>query len=98
MQRRSFLAGILAGATAPAIVRASSLMKIWVPPQEIVRLGDVAWDFGSGDFTTELWYRRRSNGDVEVIDWRVREVDGATEYARAMDEMLRKTIDDMLRG
>lgn len=36
MQRRSFLAGILAAATAPAFVRASVLMPIqqpiWVPP------------------------------------------------------------------
>jgi hypothetical protein len=36
--RRSFLAGLLAAAAAPAIVRAESLMKLWVPPQDIIRV------------------------------------------------------------
>jgi len=36
MDRRGFLAGIFATATAPAIVRAESLMKIWVPEQKII--------------------------------------------------------------
>lgn len=31
MQRRSFLSGILAAAAAPAIVKADSLMSIWMP-------------------------------------------------------------------
>src|SRR3954469_6278684 len=39
MHRRSFLSAILVGATAPAIVRASSLMPLWVPKQEIVTTG-----------------------------------------------------------
>ena len=34
MDRRSFLKVMLAAASAPAIVRADSLMKIWVPPTE----------------------------------------------------------------
>jgi hypothetical protein len=33
--RRGFLGAILAAAAAPAIVRAESLMKIYVPPQEL---------------------------------------------------------------
>lgn len=33
--RRGFLLGMLALGAAPAIVRAESLMRIWVPPQEI---------------------------------------------------------------
>jgi len=33
MNRRGFLGGLLA---APAIVRAESLMKIWVPPKEVL--------------------------------------------------------------
>jgi hypothetical protein len=33
--RRGFLGSIFAAAAAPAIVRAESLMKIYVPPQEI---------------------------------------------------------------
>ena len=32
-RRNLMLAGIFAAASAPAIVRASSLMKIWVPPK-----------------------------------------------------------------
>lgn len=35
MNRRGFLTSILALGAAPAIVRAESLMKLWVPPQEI---------------------------------------------------------------
>jgi len=34
--RRGFLGAMLAAAMAPAIVRAESLMKIYVPPQEIL--------------------------------------------------------------
>jgi len=33
--RRGFLGAMFAAAAAPAIVRAESLMKIYVPPQEI---------------------------------------------------------------
>lgn len=36
MNRRGFLNGILATGMAPAIVRSESLMKIWVPSQEII--------------------------------------------------------------
>ena len=35
MNRRGFLASCLIASAAPAIVRAESLMKLWVPPQEI---------------------------------------------------------------
>lgn len=31
--RRNMLMGIFAAASAPAVVRASSMMKIWVPPE-----------------------------------------------------------------
>lgn len=34
--RRGFLLGMLALGAAPAIVRAESLMRIWVPPQRNV--------------------------------------------------------------
>lgn len=34
--RRGFLTGILALGAAPAIVRAESLMRLWVPPQELL--------------------------------------------------------------
>ena len=36
--RRGFLTGMLALGAAPAIVRAESLMRLWVPPQEILTL------------------------------------------------------------
>lgn len=34
--RRLFLAGAVSALAAPAIVRAGSLMKIWVPPKRLV--------------------------------------------------------------
>lgn len=48
MNRRSFLATILASAVAPAIVRADSLMRI-VPRETLV--------LGAGEFTLEWWAR-----------------------------------------
>lgn len=48
LTRRLFLAGAVA---APAIVRAESLMKLWVPPERKVWVGV---DFGSGD-ETRIW-------------------------------------------
>lgn len=53
--RRSFLAGMLAACSAPAIVRAESLMKIIVPSDEILLLTWRRMDFGAGDdfFTIE---------------------------------------------
>lgn len=36
MKRRDFLKAMVAAAVAPAIVRAESLMPIWVPSQEII--------------------------------------------------------------
>ena len=56
MQRRSFLAGIFAGAAAPAIVRASSLMKIWVPPQEVLTLDGPEW-----------FYANRQGEDIAAV-------------------------------
>lgn len=44
--RRGFLGLILASASAPAIVKASSLMKIVVPSQEIYRYSLPAWQPG----------------------------------------------------
>ena len=41
MDRRTFLKGILATATAPAIVKADNLMNIWVPPRERISLREV---------------------------------------------------------
>lgn len=38
ISRRGFLAGMFAACAAPAIVRAENMMKIYVPPQEIIIL------------------------------------------------------------
>jgi hypothetical protein len=56
MNRRGFLAAILAAASAPAIVQADSLMRIFVPPQEIV----ILWGDGAHDDTAAL--QRWMNG------------------------------------
>ena len=60
--RRSFLAGLVAAAAAPAIVRSESLMKLWVPAQDII-VPHVGWDLGAGDWSAEAW--------VHVGVWRV---------------------------
>lgn len=54
--RRSFLNAVLVAASGPAIVRASNLMPIYVPPQQVwSRWGH---DLGLGDsFTAEAWMR-----------------------------------------
>lgn len=44
MDRRGFLDAIMAAGIAPAIVRSDSLMKIFVPRQEIITLEDWAKD------------------------------------------------------
>lgn len=36
MNRRGFLGGLIGVVAAPAVVRAESLMKIWVPPSNVV--------------------------------------------------------------
>lgn len=48
--RRSFLAGILAGAAAPAFVRSESLMGLWVPKEPQW----VGFDLGAGADITVL--------------------------------------------
>lgn len=47
MDRRGFLRGILAAAAAPAIVRAESLMRIYVPPEPAIVAP--AWEAWAGD-------------------------------------------------
>lgn len=51
--RRGFLGALLAAAAAPAIVKAESLMPIWVPATP--KIITPQWDMGSGDFTMETW-------------------------------------------
>ena len=58
MQRRGLLMAVLAGATAPAFVRASSLMRVVMPPQEIII---PKWRFGG--FTDSMSITRGVNGE-----------------------------------
>lgn len=71
MNRRGFLKAMLAAAAAPAFVKAESLMKLYVPPQEIIipepsgmafdgcgdylDIPDTPW--GQGDWTIETWLK-----------------------------------------
>lgn len=70
MSRRGFLKGIIAAAMAPAIVRAESLMPIYVPKQELIipdqtlfgssdylQPTSMAEGFGNEDFTIETWMK-----------------------------------------
>ena len=71
MDRRGFLKSMLAAAAAPAIVKAENLMKLYVPPQEIVVPEPVGMTFdgcgdympvpdsafGDGDWTMEAWMK-----------------------------------------
>ena len=64
VSRRGFLTGMLALGAAPAIVRAASLMRLWVPPQELV-----GYDLSSGpDKSCIVKARRHMDGTIEVID------------------------------
>ncbi len=64
--RRSFIGGLVAAAAAPALVRSESLMKLWVPPQDII-LPHVGWDIGSKEFTAEAWYRPAPDGAFRLV-------------------------------
>lgn len=75
--RRGLLAGILAAAAGPAIVRASSLMQIAVPPSQ--RIWTPGFDYGNGDFTMEGFFQEVNNGSY--ID-EIRVTNGVARYAQ----------------
>ncbi len=60
ISRRGFLKSMLALAAAPAIVRAESLMPIFVPKREIETL--YGYGFGASDFTIETWINPPKEG------------------------------------
>lgn len=75
--RRDFLKGILAASMAPAIVRAESLMKLYVPNEKIIGYAD---DFvstpglakyGSSDYlkADETMFNGFGDGDFTVETW-----------------------------
>ncbi len=52
ISRRGLLLGMLAAGAAPAIVRSTSIMKIWTPAQEIIPVDeDLVIRHGVGDYT-----------------------------------------------
>jgi len=55
MIRRHFLQGMLAACSAPAIVRAESIMRIWVPPQGVVNSSQAQENY---DDIPALMYRQ----------------------------------------
>lgn len=63
--RRGFLTGMLALGAAPAIVRAESLMRIWVPRQELW----VGYDLSNGtDESCVVTARKHTDGAIEIAD------------------------------
>jgi hypothetical protein len=72
MDRRGFIKTMLAAATAPAIVKADNIMRVWVPPEKKIitneiyispdnSLTDGAW-VNIGDYNSEIeWFRSFKN-------------------------------------
>ena len=95
--RRSLLAGILGAAVAPAVVKASSLMKIYVPSTELMLPGeklvlqDAYWTEDpsfprklmtfEGDFTIEGWLTHSSPTAVWRTKTTVHTGNDIKEYA-----------------
>jgi len=69
MNRRGFLGAMLAVASAPAFVRAESLMKIAVPKEKkILTLADLAGDFdGDVEWSESVW--NYEPGQLSGHDW-----------------------------
>jgi len=64
MRRRGFLGAILAAAAGPAIVRASSLMPIYVPPKPAI----IGVDMAAGLYESYSAFVHPSMYE-EIIDW-----------------------------
>ena len=64
MQRRSFLASILTAGAAPAIIKADSLMKLWVPPaRRIIPVGYLSFS-GSMNPPAIIWDRALTHDEI----------------------------------
>jgi len=86
VSRRGFLTGILALGAAPAIVRAESLMRIWVPPQEMVIGYDLSSAVG-GDLSCVVKARRLADGTLEIIN-----IDYMTKQMSERMRLVQETI------
>lgn len=66
--RRGFLARILAAAAAPAFVKSTSLMPLWVPRDEIV-LPEwlIGMDFGARD-SYSIGYVFSENRPIDTVE------------------------------
>lgn len=66
VSRRGFLTGMLALGAAPAIVRAESLMRLWVPPQTLI----TGYDLSNGlDKSCIVKALQHTDGTVEITDY-----------------------------
>ncbi len=74
--RRSFLIGIGSALAAPAIVRADSLMKLWVPKPNITPAGFVPWgqetdwavDMSGAADITDIWLVHQYRPIADLLD------------------------------
>jgi hypothetical protein len=74
LHRRGFLSAILLAGTAPAIVRASSLMKIIVPEQAIIlpsKLSSLSADFDGDSYALagSDWIEREYVNTWNKVEW-----------------------------
>lgn len=72
MKRRGFLLGIGAALAAPAIVRAESLMKLWVPKRELLiaeSLEGVMLSLPPGDLMTsgQVFFLHNVSKQVMIV-------------------------------
>jgi hypothetical protein len=81
MDRRGFLGAMLAAASAPAIVRAESLMKIAVPKEKKLLLRNLAGDF-DGDAINYFEEWTYEPGSLSGRDWHMGE--GGPRFDRAV--------------
>jgi hypothetical protein len=95
IQRRSFLAGILSIGATPAIVKAGSLMKIWVPPSARSERKIIIANRGVSDvgFNLEADCPLYDH-QVAVLDWKSQSGKGSWRpgsYEQAIGRLRRET-------
>jgi hypothetical protein len=68
MNRRSLLLGLGAIIAAPAVVRAESLMKLWVPPKPSFALWEYTTVLEKFEAGTIYWLAEDARGIMHVVD------------------------------